>query len=189
MPRWRGVRRHCAAAGLAFNDCCWACDSAFAEIAVGKVPCNKDRVGTRFARGEMPSSRMDAPLRPALSMVLEPSLVVKGAGGHFAPEGGERIEFPARAAQPHGLDAWFCADRGETRAAKGFGIRRFAIEEECAFAGDGRVGTGGLVGLGSRVRGGRDDRRIRSPPAVMKCCAGCIRGWRRECRSFCRREE
>ena len=97
-----------------------------------------------------PSSRIDAPLRPALSTVLEPSLAVNAPVGDFAPQGRQRIELPAGAAQPHGLDARLGADHSQSGAAISFGIGRLAVEEEGTFARDYGIGAGRLVGPAAR---------------------------------------
>ena len=93
---------------------------------------------------------MEAPLRPALSTVFEPSLVVN-VPDETSRQSAERESNSQPGLRSHmALIRGLCADHGQRCAAIGFGIGRLAIEEECAFAGNHGIGAGSLVGTAAR---------------------------------------
>ena len=117
---------------------------------------------------KVPSSRIEQPLRPLLSISLEPSFAREIPGGNFAPERRERVESPAGAAQPHALDARLTANGNQGGAAETFGVWLFQIVQKHASIRNYSVATIRFLRCCIRELNGKGERKIHIRWDAMK---------------------
>src|SRR2546430_12666912 len=80
------------------------------------MPSDGDGVGMRFAWGYGALKQNRASIPPASIDLVGSVIGSESPRGNFAPECGQRVEFPAWTAQPHALDTRLGAD-GDQRSA------------------------------------------------------------------------
>src|SRR6185369_7349177 len=71
------------------------------QVAIGKVPCDKDNMGSGRAWSQCSLEKNGSTIPPPGVNLVGSFIGRECAGGDFAPECRQRVKIPSWAAQPH----------------------------------------------------------------------------------------